>query len=199
MHTPVLHRFKTVTSFPSFSTLAQIRKLTGYHRNAPQLLPWQHTVVTMATPVRNTTGRCDNNGRVILMRGEPRDHRSSLPNCPFCHENPFHSVWNTSMWSRDFLPLLPRFLQASTRADPEKWKERLLKWRRKILVVSFHILLQLSVFYHPSWREWSKLRCLAFLFCVVKCVEFTQLIWVIDLHLIIYFIYKNGSSKSESA
>ena len=85
--------FKTVTSFLSFSTVAQIRKLTGYHRNAPQRLPWQHTVVTMATPVRTTTGRCDNNGRVILMRGEPRDHRSSLPNCPFCHENLFHSVW----------------------------------------------------------------------------------------------------------
>ena len=44
----------------------------------------------------------------------------------------------------------------------------------------------------PSWREWSKLRCLALI-----CSG-----WVIDLYLIIHFVYKNGlvcSSKSESA
>ena len=60
-------------------------------------------------------------------------------------------------------------------ADPEKWKERLLKWRalraRNFRLinyslghfVSIHVLLQLSVFYqHLSImkRIWSKLHCI---------------------------------------
>ena len=109
MHTPVLGSKLLPPSHLSAHAAAQIRKLTGYHRNAPQLLPWQHTAVTMATPVKNTTGRCDNNGRVILMRGEPRDHigHPSPPQISFLSWKPFPFCLSTSMWSRDFLPLLP--------------------------------------------------------------------------------------------
>ena len=146
MHTPVLGSKLLPPSHLSAHAAAQIRKLTGYHRNAPQLLPWQHTAVTMATPVKNTTGRCDNNGRVILMRGEPRDHigHPSPPKFPFCHENPFHSVWAHPCGAEIFSLSSPAGVYTG--------------WSRKMKRASVSAVSVLP----PLWREWSKLRCFDF-------------------------------------
>ena len=96
-------------------------------------------------------------------------------------------------------------------ADPEKWKERWLKWRTKGVsrnfqlinyslgcvscFVSIHVLLQLSVFYHhheeneASYADWLSSKYLEFTLsewwiCISSCTLFTRMVC---------------SSKSESA
>ena len=97
--------------------------------------------------------------------------------------------------------------------DPEKWKERWLKWAHQSRVAKFLVnQLFIRVCYllcvnpcapaavsvlRPSWREWSKLRCLAFCSKYVDYSLFTLSEWLMCISPYTSFTRMVCSSKSE--
>ena len=105
-------------------------------------------------------------------------------------------------------------------ADPEKWKERWLKWAHQSSVAKFLVnqlfirvcyllcvnpcaLAAVSVL-RPSWREWSKLRCLAFCSKYVDYSLFTLSEWLHwyafhhTLRLQEWFVQVNQSAQTKN-
>ena len=129
----------------------------------------------------------ERNQEIILGHPSPPTALSVMKTSSFC--------LNTSMWNRDFFPSpgfcrhLHRLIQKNERRGGYKWRTgkfwlcqstcscscqcstTIVKRMKQATLFDFFVLNMLS------------LPCLP--------------VWVIDLHLIIHFVYKNGSSKSE--